>query len=76
MTANLISGLSALTRPSGAYAMLAVDQREAMRAMFAEFQGDIIAFQTTDQTTGTTSWGLASQNAGGVNALWSYGADT
>ena len=38
--------------------------------------GDIIAFQTTDQTTGTTSWGLASQNAGGANALWSYGADT
>lgn len=32
------AGLRALTRPSGAYAMLAVDQREAMRAMFAEFQ--------------------------------------
>lgn len=28
--------LSALTRASGAFAMLAVDQREAMRAMFAE----------------------------------------
>jgi sulfofructosephosphate aldolase len=30
--------LSALTRPSGAFAMLAVDQREALRAMFAEHQ--------------------------------------
>lgn len=30
--------LSVLTRPSGAFAMLAVDQREAMRAMFAEHQ--------------------------------------
>jgi sulfofructosephosphate aldolase len=30
--------LSLLTRPSGAFAMLAVDQREAMRAMFAEYQ--------------------------------------
>ena len=38
MTANPTTGLSALTRPSGAFAMLAVDQREAMRAMFAEFQ--------------------------------------
>lgn len=31
--------LSDLTRPSGAFAMLAVDQREALRAMFAEKQG-------------------------------------
>lgn len=30
--------LSALTRPSGAFAMLAVDQREALRAMLAEQQ--------------------------------------
>ncbi|PSL08391.1 sulfofructosephosphate aldolase [Haloactinopolyspora alba] len=30
--------LSALRRPSGAYAMLAVDQREALRAMFAGHQ--------------------------------------
>ncbi|GAA2415609.1 aldolase [Actinomadura vinacea] len=30
--------LSALTRPSGAFAMLAVDQREALRAMFAGHQ--------------------------------------
>lgn len=30
--------LSPLTRPSGAFAMLAVDQREALRAMFAEHQ--------------------------------------
>lgn len=30
--------LSRLARPSGAFAMLAVDQREAMRAMFAEYQ--------------------------------------
>ncbi|WP_308282667.1 hypothetical protein [Pseudonocardia nigra] len=32
--------LSALQRPSGGYAMLAVDQREAMRAMFAEHQAE------------------------------------
>ena len=32
------AGLQALARPSGAFAMLAVDQREAMRAMFAEYQ--------------------------------------
>ncbi|MFC7404672.1 aldolase [Georgenia alba] len=32
--------LSALQRPSGAYAMLAVDQREAMRTMFAAHQDD------------------------------------
>ena len=31
--------LSDLTRPSGAFAMLAVDQREALRLMFAEKQG-------------------------------------
>ncbi|WP_255950226.1 hypothetical protein [Streptomyces odontomachi] len=31
-------GLSALARPSGGFAMLAVDQREALRAMFAEHQ--------------------------------------
>jgi sulfofructosephosphate aldolase len=30
--------LSVLARPSGGFAMLAVDQREAMRAMFAEHQ--------------------------------------
>lgn len=30
--------LSALRRPSGAFAMLAVDQREALRAMFADHQ--------------------------------------
>jgi len=30
------TGLSALTRPSGAFAMLAVDQREALRNMLAE----------------------------------------
>jgi len=28
----------ALTRPSGAFAMLAIDQRESMRAMFREYQ--------------------------------------
>lgn len=32
--------LSALQRPSGAFAMLAIDQRESMRAMFEEFQSD------------------------------------
>lgn len=31
--------LSVLARPSGAFAMLAIDQRESMRAMFAEKQG-------------------------------------
>lgn len=31
-------GLEKISRPSGAFAMLAVDQREAMRAMFAEHQ--------------------------------------
>lgn len=35
-TASTTPDLSVLTRPSGAFAMLAVDQREAMRAMFAE----------------------------------------
>jgi sulfofructosephosphate aldolase len=30
--------LGVLARPSGGFAMLAVDQREAMRAMFAEYQ--------------------------------------
>jgi sulfofructosephosphate aldolase len=32
------AGLAALTRPSGGFAMLALDQRESMRAMFAEHQ--------------------------------------
>ena len=35
--------LSLLTRPSGAFAMLAVDQREAMRNMFAEHQQGPVA---------------------------------
>lgn len=30
--------LSPITRPNGGFAMLAIDQRESMRAMFAEFQ--------------------------------------
>lgn len=37
------SGLAALARPSGGYAMLAVDQREALRAMFAEHLGRPVA---------------------------------
>lgn len=43
--------LSVLTRPSGGFAMLAVDQREAMRAMFAEHRDlpvpddDLLAFK-------------------------------
>ena len=43
--------LSVLARPSGGFAMLAVDQREAMRAMFAEHQAEpvpdeqVIAFK-------------------------------
>jgi sulfofructosephosphate aldolase len=40
--------LSALARPSGAFAMLAVDQREAMRAMFAEYQSEPV---TDEQVT-------------------------
>lgn len=40
--------LSQLTRPSGAFAMLAVDQREAMRAMFAEYQREPV---TDEQVT-------------------------
>lgn len=35
-TTTMSRDLSRIARPSGAFAMLAVDQREAMRAMFAE----------------------------------------
>jgi len=35
-TLTRAGGLSRITRPSGAFAMLAVDQREAMRSMFEE----------------------------------------
>jgi sulfofructosephosphate aldolase len=35
--------LQRLARPSGGFAMLAVDQREAMRAMFAEHQSDPVS---------------------------------
>ncbi|WP_307812636.1 aldolase [Phycicoccus sp. CSK15P-2] len=38
-TPNAI-GLDRLARPSGGFAMLAVDQREAMRSMFAEHQSE------------------------------------
>ncbi|WP_043358917.1 aldolase [Belnapia sp. F-4-1] len=41
--------LSALARPSGAFAMLAVDQREGLRAMMAEFQdGPVTDRQMSD----------------------------
>jgi len=40
--------LSVLARPSGGFAMLAVDQREAMRAMFAEYQDEPV---TDEQLT-------------------------
>jgi sulfofructosephosphate aldolase len=40
--------LSRLARPSGGFAMLAVDQREAMRAMFAEHQSTPV---TDEQVT-------------------------
>lgn len=40
--------LTALQRPSGAYAMLAVDQREALRNMFAEHQDEPV---TDEQVT-------------------------
>ena len=36
MTSTSTSKLAALTRPSGAFAMLAVDQREALRVMLSE----------------------------------------
>ncbi|MFU8853660.1 hypothetical protein ACNAW0_22130 [Micromonospora sp. SL1-18] len=39
-TASSVPDLSVLRRPSGGYAMLAIDQREAMRAMFAEHQSE------------------------------------
>lgn len=39
-------GLGRISRPSGAFAMLAVDQREAMRAMFAEHQGEPVSDTT------------------------------
>ncbi len=35
--------VSALARPSGGFAMLAVDQREAMRQMFQRFQADPVS---------------------------------
>lgn len=38
-------GLHRIARPSGAFAMLAVDQREAMRAMFAEHQTEPVTDQ-------------------------------
>ncbi|AGP59217.1 hypothetical protein [Streptomyces rapamycinicus] len=37
--------LSAIARPSGGFAMLAVDQREALRAMFAEHQTEPVTDQ-------------------------------
>lgn len=40
---------ASLTRPSGAFAMLAVDQREALRAMFAERYGRAVV--TDDELT-------------------------
>lgn len=38
-------GLQSIARPSGGFAMLAVDQREAMRAMFAEHQSTPVTDQ-------------------------------
>jgi len=37
--------LSVLARPSGAFAMMAIDQRESMRAMFAEKQSEPVTDQ-------------------------------
>lgn len=48
ITAGSAPDLSRLTRPSGAFAMLAVDQREALRAMFAEPQDEPV---TDEQIT-------------------------
>ncbi len=37
--------INVLMRPSGAFAMLAIDQRESMRAMFAEYQHEPVTDQ-------------------------------
>jgi len=42
---RIVRDLSPLKRPSGAFAMLAVDQREAMRAMFAAYQDQPVSDQ-------------------------------
>ncbi|MQA04795.1 MAG: aldolase [Streptosporangiales bacterium] len=42
-TGSAATDLDTLTRPSGGFAMLAVDQREALRAMFAERYGRPVA---------------------------------
>ena len=42
-TTTRTGGLERLARPSGAFAMLAVDQREAMRAMFAEHHAEPVS---------------------------------
>lgn len=41
-----IPGLSCLARPSGGFAMLAVDQREALRLMFADGSGEPVPDET------------------------------
>lgn len=46
VTVNRSEGLQKIARPSGAFAMLAVDQREAMRAMFAEHQSGPVSDET------------------------------
>lgn len=48
MTQTSTEALSALTRPSGAFAMLAVDQREALRIMLAENRNEPV---TDEQVT-------------------------
>lgn len=41
-----LRGLACLARPSGGFAMLAVDQREALRSMFAEDSGEPVPDET------------------------------
>jgi len=38
--------------------------------------GDILAFRLQDQTAGQVIYGIAAQNAGSTDRLWSYGDDT
>ena len=46
MGSLVISSLGKLARPSGALAMVAIDQRESLRGMFAEVRGGTITDET------------------------------
>lgn len=51
MTSPRKSAIDALTRPSGAFAMLAVDQREALRIMLSEAAGRAAGTISNDEVT-------------------------